>query len=266
MKGTDMTSFHFKIKSGRKGTAADHAKYIARLGYHAAKEDLVFSDHGNLPSWADGNPAKLWKAADKYERANGSAYKEMIFALPNELSPMQQLPLIDEIVTQLAGPKAYQYASHAPKSSLEGEVNAHLHLMISDRMPDGNERAADKMFSRYNASNPSQGGCRKDSCGRSRMQLRDDLIAKRKLVADIQNVHLAKHGHAARVDHRTLKDQGIVRKAERHLGQAKVRLMSAEERRAYVASRVLSHKIDQTSRAPCFCNQIGCTQCNLRLM
>lgn len=232
-----MASFHFEIKSGRKGVAAEHAAYIARRGYHERRDDLVFAEHGNLPTWADDDPAKLWKAADKYERSNGSAYREMIIALPGELSPQQQLPLIDQLVSELAGSKPYQYASHAPESSLEGEINSHLHLMISDRMPDGVERPADRMFSRYNAANPSKGGCRKDSGGRTRMQVRDELIAKRKLVADIQNEHLAKHGHAARVDHRTLKDQGIRRQAERHLGQAKVRVMSTEERREYVALR-----------------------------
>jgi hypothetical protein len=232
-----MASFHFEIKSGRKGVAAEHAAYIARRGYHAHKDDLVFSEHGNLPAWADNNPARLWKAADKYERSNGAAYREMIIALPGELTPGQQLSLIDHLVSELVGSKAYQCACHAPKSSLEGEINPHLHLMISDRLPDGVERPADRMFSRYNPSDPSKGGCRKDSGGRTRMQVRDELIAKRKLVADIQNDHLSRNGHVARVDHRTLQAQGVQRQAERHLGQAKVRVMSTEERDEYVASR-----------------------------
>jgi len=37
---------------------------------------LVFVQHGNLPAWANGDPAIFWKAADKYERANGAAYRE----------------------------------------------------------------------------------------------------------------------------------------------------------------------------------------------
>jgi hypothetical protein len=232
-----MASFHFEIKSGRKGTAEQHAAYIARRGYHARRDDLVFSEHGNLPAWANNEPAELWKGADKYERANGSVYIEMVVALPDELSNQQQLPMIHQLVTELAGPKPYQWAVHAPQSSLEGTTNTHLHLMISERMPDGIERPPEQMFSRYNATNPSQGGCKKGGCGRTGMQVRDDLIAKRKLVADIQNEHLAKHGHAARVDHRTLKAQGIGRNAERHLGQAKVRSMTAEGKKAYLQTR-----------------------------
>jgi hypothetical protein len=232
-----MASFHFEIKSGRKGTAAEHAAYIARQGWHRHRGDLLFSGHGNLPSWAYNDPFAFWRASDCYERINGAVYREMIIALPEELSYDQLQALVDHLVWLLAGSKPCQYAVHAPESSLQGNINPHLHLMVSDRSPDGIERPADRMFSRYNATNPQEGGCRKDSGGRTPMQVRDELIAKRKLVADIQNEHLAKHGHTARVDHRTLKAQGVPRNAERHLGQAKVRVMSTEERDEYVASR-----------------------------
>lgn len=232
-----MASFHFEIKSGRKGAAVEHAAYIARQGWHRQRGDLVFSGFGNLPSWAYDDPQRLWRASDSYERVNGAAYREMIIALPGELNYKQQQALVDDLVWALAGRKPYQYAVHAPESSLQGEVNPHLHLMVSDRIPDGIERAADRMFSRYNAAKPADGGCRKDSGGRTRMQVRDELIAKRNLVADIQNEHLALRGHSARVDHRTLKAQGVQRNPERHLGQTKVRGMSTEERDEYVASR-----------------------------
>jgi hypothetical protein len=232
-----MASFHFEIKSGRKGVAAEHAAYIAREGWHRRRKDLVFSGHGNLPSWAYDDPLRFWRASDSYERVNGAAYREMIIALPGELSYSQLQALVDELVWALAGSKPYQYAVHAPESSLQGEINPHLHLMVSDRTPDGIERPADRMFARYNATNPTGGGCRKDSGGRTRMQVRDELIAKRKLVADIQNEHLAMHGHSVRVDHRTLRQQGVARKPERHLGQTRIRNMSVKERKDYVASR-----------------------------
>lgn len=232
-----MASFHFEIKSGRKGVAAEHSTYIARQGWHKHREDLVFSGHGNLPTWASNDPSSLWRASDKYERVNGSAYREMIIALPGELNGEQQQLLVDHLVSELAGPKAYQYAVHASESSLQGEMNTHLHLMVSDRMQDGIERPADRMFSRYNPKNPAEGGCRKDSGGRTRMQVRDELIGKRKLVADIQNEHLTMHSHTARVDPRTLKAQGVPRKAERHLGPVRVKHMSTKERAEYVAVR-----------------------------
>lgn len=69
------------------------------------------------------------------------------------------------------------------------------------------------------------------------MQLRDEVIATRKAVADTINHHLALNGHHERVDHRTLKEQGAGRPAERHLGPVKVRNMSAKEKAQYVSMR-----------------------------
>jgi hypothetical protein len=69
------------------------------------------------------------------------------------------------------------------------------------------------------------------------LQMRDELIATRKLVADTINHHLAMNGHAIRVDHRAHRERGIRRAAERYLGPAKIRGMSPKEKAAYVAVR-----------------------------
>lgn len=45
-----MASFHMRIKSGRRGTAAEHAKYIARTGKYGrveGKDDLIALEHGS---------------------------------------------------------------------------------------------------------------------------------------------------------------------------------------------------------------------------
>lgn len=230
-----MATYHFEIKSGRN--ASGHADYIARKGFHRAKEDLVSSGYGNLPAWAKDDPKALWKAAEKFERRNGAAYREAVIALPSELSQMQQQALVDDLVDKLAPGKPYQFAIHAPTSSLEGESNPHIHLMTSDRKDDGIDRPAEQFFSRYNPKRPEEGGRKKTSGGHNRMQIRDDVIALRKIVADTINHHLAVNGHHAHVDHRTLKEQGITRKAERHLGPTRVRGLSAQERAAYVSAR-----------------------------
>ena len=234
-----MASFHHRVKSGKKGTAKEHAAYIERLGRHKTRGDLVHSDHGNLPAWAEGNPAKFWKAADTYERANGAAYREHIIALPNELSLEQNHTLAERLVRALVGAKTYQLAIHAPEGKLGGITNLHMHLMLSDRVQDDIDRPAERMFSRPNSNHPEIGGCRKDSGGRSPMVLRDELIATRKKIADIQNQALAESGFGARVDHRSLKEQGQKRRPERHLGQGRIRTMSADEKTSYAAARAL---------------------------
>ena len=60
-----MTSYHLEIKSGKKGSAEEHSKYILREGKYAKKEDLLYTAYGNMPEWADADPAAFWKAADK---------------------------------------------------------------------------------------------------------------------------------------------------------------------------------------------------------
>ncbi len=230
-----MANFHFEIKSGRNGY--DHANYIARKGFHANREDLVATGHGNLPSWAGDDPSEFWKAAEKYERKNGAVYREATISLPIELSTEQNVALAADLVAKLAAGKPNQHAIHAPKSSIAGEANPHLHLMSSDRVDDGIDRPADRSFKRPNAKDPAMGGRRKSSGGRNRMQMRDELIATRELVAETINHHLAINGHAVHVDHRTLKARDVRRAAERYLGPAKIRGMSPSEKSGYLASR-----------------------------
>lgn len=237
-----MASFHHCIKSGKKGTAANHAAYITRQGKHSQREDLVCAGHGNMPTWAQANPSAFWKMGDKHERANGAVYREHEIALPAELTHMQQRELVDALVQVMAGDKPYQFAVHAPNSSLEGKANTHLHLMFSDRMPDGIERSPEQTFSRFNAKRPERGGCKKDSGGKNRLALRDELIHTRKTCADLQNATLQKYGHSARVDHRSLKEQGVDRAPERHLGPARIQEMSGDDKARVVEARRTSNR------------------------
>ncbi len=232
-----MTSFHYSIKSGKKGSARRHATYIDRQGSHSTRGDLIYSSYGNMPNWAAGDPNLFWSMADRHERANGAAYREHEIALPNELTVAQLIDLAERLVRNLVGHKPYQYAIHGSEGKLGGIQNPHIHLMCSDRIPDGIERSPDREFSRYNAKQPSAGGCRKDSGGKSPMELRQQVTASRKLVADTQNEVLAEYGHEARVDHRSLRDQGVQRRAERHLGPYLIGGMAGAEKALYVECR-----------------------------
>lgn len=176
------------------------------------------------------------------ERANGAAYREYVIALPNELDIEQNMSVVRNLIVSLVGEKPFQYAIHAPTSSLEGEKNLHLHLMYSDRVPDGIERPADQMFKRYNPADPERGGCKKDSGGKSAMQIRDEVITKRQVTAEIINDALRQHGHEARVDHRSLKEQGKTKQPERHLGPARIRHMTKEGKAQYITE----HRSDMT--------------------
>jgi hypothetical protein len=232
-----MSSYHFEINSGKKEAALEHARYITRQGKYRDHEDLVAEGHGNLPGWADDTPIEFWRMASKHERANGAVFREYEITFPNELSLEQCKELARRFVQQMVGPKPFQYAIHEPVAKLGDVRNPHMHLMFSDRLPDGIERTPEKTFARYNSVHPERGGRKKDSGGMNRLELREDALAKRKLVADIQNHMLAEVGVEARVDHRSNKERGIKRTVERHLGAARVKHMSTEEKSTYVIRR-----------------------------
>lgn len=235
-----MAIYRLGVKNGHKGTAARHSRYITREGYLGDddnKGDLIATEHGNMPTWANGKPVEFWRNADKHERENGAAYREYELTLPLELTREQNKELVNEFVKLEIRKKPYEFAIHEPTAALGGVPHPHAHVMFSDRQPDSIERPPEQFFSRYNATHPESGGCRKDSGGKDRIAMKERLETVRKTWAQLQNVALEKHGHAARVDHRSYKEQGIGREPERHLGQARIRNMSEDDKARYIDAR-----------------------------
>ena len=138
-----MATYHLSVKFGSKGQAANHADYIERKGEYAKRKDLEYTEHGNMPEWARDNPSHFWLAADQFERANGSTYRELEIALPRELTPEQRLELVQDFVRQEAGERhAWSFAIHNPKASIDGGEQPHAHIMMSQRVNDGIDRTA----------------------------------------------------------------------------------------------------------------------------
>jgi hypothetical protein len=220
-----MASYHMSAKIGKSGTGAAHADYIEREGKYASKEkdDLEHAESGNLPAWAETS-SEFWSAADKYERANGSVYREFEVALPRELSPEQRLDLVREFVEREIGNQhTYTFAIHNPKAAIDGGEQPHAHIMFSERKLDGIDRTAEQHFKRYNAKTPERGGCQKASGGKTKDELKASLLQTRKGWADLQNKHLTRHGHAVQVTHLSLAAQGIQREVEPHLGPSRAK-------------------------------------------
>ncbi len=228
-----MASYHLTAKIGKKGKAAAHAAYIAREGKYSGRdryEDLEATASGNMPEWAANNASHFWQAADEHERINGSAYREIEVALPRELSTAQRLELVQAFIEQELGDKhAYQFAIHTPKAALEKDDQPHAHIMYSERIRDSIARDPAQYFKRYNAKKPEKGGAKKFSGGKSANELKAELLGLRERWAELQNAHLEKHGHNDRVDHRSLKDQGIDREPEKHLGAIGVNRLNAHD-------------------------------------
>jgi hypothetical protein len=241
-----MASYHCTANIGGAGASANHADYIGRDGKHKKKhdDDLEAAGHGNLPEWAGDSPRSFWQAADEFERVNGSTYRELVVALPRELTPPQRQALVEDFIDrELGGKHAFQWGIHNPKAALEGGEQPHAHVMYSERILDGIDRPREQFFKRYNGKSPEKGGCQKASGGKTKDENVEALVATRALWAEVQNEHLARYAHSARVDHRSLKDQGIDREPERHLGQAQVQTQSP------AVERVLAARADRTLAA-----------------
>ncbi len=215
-----MATYHISVKFGGKGQAANHADYIERKEKYRDRQDLEYSAHGNMPEWARDNPSHFWQAADQFERANGSTYRELEIALPRELTAEQRLELVQDFVRQEAGERhAWSFAIHNPKASIDGGEQPHAHIMMSQRVNDGIERTPEQYFRRYNARYPDRGGAKKDSGNLTPTQQKEQLRELRKRWEVKHNEHMRKHGfERGFIDCRTLKEQGIERRPEVHLG------------------------------------------------
>lgn len=205
------------VKVGKAGKAGPHAAYIARQGEYADRlergEKLEATEAGNMPAWAQAQPLEFWRAADAYERANGTTYREMEIALPRELDAGQRVELMREFVRQELGERhAYQWAIHVPTAADGGE-QPHAHLMFSERQRDEIDRDPEHYFRRYNAKAPERGGARKGygpNAGQTLTQAQRaaELKALRGRWQEVCNQHLERAGLAQRIDMRSHAERG----------------------------------------------------------
>ncbi len=234
-----MTSMHLGIKSGKPGKAAAHSDYILREGPYRKgnkSKDLKARGFGNLPPGIN-TMREFWKAADRGERANGAAFREIVAALPRELTLGQQEDLVKDYISRVIPHKPHDYVIHCPEAALGEGLQPHAHVMYNDRIPDGIHRRPEQFFARFNAAHPERGGCRKDSGGLDPVAAKEAVRLKREIWAEVQNEHLARHGHEARVDARSYRARGIRREVEHHLGPAAIRGMSLSEKAEYRQGR-----------------------------
>lgn len=233
-----MDKLIYCTSSGGRGTAVRKALYNSRQGQFANRKDLVHSESTNLPEWTGGDPIRLFRASDKHERKNGTAYCEVMVALPNELGTGQrQIDLARDLAKIIAGGRPCFLNIHSSQSSLEDMPNIHMHAMYSNRVPDGIARSEEGTFLRFNPDEPAKGGCRKLDCGRHPAEVKRGLLQKREEVAQEINQHLDQAGLPGSIRHVASKRPGDGGGAERHLGQARVRRMSVQEKADFVSRR-----------------------------
>jgi hypothetical protein len=135
------------------------------------------------------------------------------------------LELVREFVRQEIGDKyTYTFAIHNPTAAIEGGEQPHAHIMFSERIIDGIDRPAEQYFKRWNAKNPERGGAKKGNNEfKTAVTRAAELVQLRERFANLQNKHLARHGHSVQVTHLSLTAQGIDREVEPHLGPKRIK-------------------------------------------
>jgi len=203
-----MSVYHFSVSTisrsdGRSATAAIayrsgsliHCERTGETYDYRKKSGVLSSDifhPDNSPEWAN-NRESLWNAAEKSEtRKNSAVAREIIIALPSELSEEERRELAHQLARKLVKRHgcAVEVSIHAPGGEGDNR-NFHAHILMSTRRltPEGFGEKTRELDSVKTGS---------------------AIITEwRGYWAQAQNEALERAGVSARVDHRSLKEQGI---------------------------------------------------------
>ena len=239
-----MAIYHFSAKviqrsAGRSAVAAAAYRSASeledeRLGQshdYTAKEGVVHSEimlpPGAPERWqaVDDTPEagraareQLWNEVEAIERRKDAVLaREVEFALPRELSQAEGIALAQNFVRR-------QFVSRGMVADLnvhwskdpDGEVKPHAHVMLSMREIDG------------------------DGFGKKHRAWNDVGLLRewREGWAELANARLAELGHDIRIDHRSLREQGIELEPQHKIGPAGAR----REERGEDAERAAEHR------------------------
>lgn len=231
-----MAIYHCSVKTvsrsaGRSAPGA--AAYRAGVCLEDARTGEVYDyrrkqgvEHSELvfPFGVNLERSELWNQAEQAEnRKNSTVAREYEVALPEELAPDERQKLVLDFARHLVGHYgvAADVAIHAPGKGGDTR-NHHAHILTTTRQvtPEG-----------FGA----------------KTRVLDDKKTKevehiRSKWAEMANHALERAGHDARVDHRSLKAQGVQRDPTQHLGPA----ATAMERREVRTERgTLNRKIQE---------------------
>lgn len=237
-----MAIYHLSVKTisrsaGRSATAA--AAYRAGVEIMDTRTGEVHDyrrkggvEHSELvlpldaPDWARDRAA-LWNAAEVAEvRKNSTVAREFEIALPSELSGEARRTLAVDFAREIVGRHgcAVDVSIHEP--GREGDSrNHHAHLLLTTR-----RLVAEGFTDKTRELDQRQSG---------------EVDYWRSRYAELQNERLKDAGLSVRVDHRSLKAQGVDREPTRHLG---VGAVGYERRTGQASRRRITHEAEITER------------------
>lgn len=215
-----MSIYHQSVKvisrkAGRSATAAIAYRTASKITclftgqvFDYSKKKGVVYDEIFLPegagAWASDREI-LWNCAELAEkRKDATTAKEIVLALPSELNLKQQKELLSKYCKEIAKKDncAIDAVIHEP--NVQGDDrNFHAHLMKTTRTPEAEGFSVQKIASERN----------QDFANRQ-----SHLKNQRKLWETFCNAALKEAGCSERVSCESLKNQGIDRTPQIHIG------------------------------------------------
>ena len=111
--------------------AQHHVEYINREKAFFERGDCVHKQH-RLPAWAKDSPTVFFRAADRYSPKNAARYKEIEFALQNELTLEQNIEIVNRFIEANLPDHYYTLAIHDKIGAMsDGSHNLHVHIVFS---------------------------------------------------------------------------------------------------------------------------------------
>ena len=237
-----MAIYHFSTKpiSRKHKSSVAVSAYINAQAYTDERTNRTF-DYSNKKGVLDSqcyafdennnriklNNVSLWNASEQAEAKNkrqdsARTAREYIVAMPHELFKNDiatGVNCITDFCDKLAQKYnvAVEFALHDQDYDDQGNGNKnyHFHLITTTRAVTFDDQN-NIVFGKKTAFEMSDSELKK--LGEKRTK--DQLIDIRKLWADVANKYLEKHDFDERIDHRTLKEQGLNRKPKIRLSMA----------------------------------------------
>ena len=218
-------------------------------------EELALPD--STPAWLrtmiDGRTIAgasevLWNAVDTFEkRADAQLAREMIFALPEELSKAENIALVREFVRDRLTSKGMvaDWVYH------DKDGNPHIHLMTTLRPLTDDGFGRKKVPVLGDDGEPLRVVTPDRPKGKIVYRLwagdKETMKAWKIAWAETANKHLALAGHDIRLDGRPYAEQGLDGIAQSHLGPAKAAL-ARKGREMYFAPAALARRQEMADR------------------
>jgi MobA/MobL family len=231
---------HERVSRSAGQSSLASAAYIMRAQYSDERTGQVYDFlHLDAPQWIGmfspkdapdwtreaANAERFWNALELFEkRKDAQIALPLDIALPHEMTQQQNVWLAQDYIRETFTRQGYVVlaAIHPPDHD---ERNIHLHLLVSLRKIDAHGFARTKTEQQDNYRN------------------RDAYIENlREKWEHLANRHLERHGIDARIDRRTLQEQGIERAAQTHRGPTKSAVVFLEQDRAARAAAVAEIK------------------------